>query len=1051
MMLLLLLLIFPYQRQNRMSNEDMENRDLEKEETPEEEPDDDDVMRQILEKEDSEDDENIPVYDLTLKVEQKEESDLSSSSSSDLSEEKTEKIEEPPKELIDQKAFQITSEGDFGAFPEDTPEPEPVSPSKNEEEVNANPLKLIEKYAIQSRLETQNELIHDFTDDLSYSQLDAKRMTYVQYKKIASIVQGDDPKLSGKPTCMVVVNEFVAIGNTQGVIRLFDFVEDPYKSPIMHKDLLGKKVTSIDIKKGGNHLIAGYENGAMLLWDLGKWSMQKLDTSVHSAAVLSVKFLKGTKLRTISSDAAGEVQVCEFSKALLGTNVKANLVNRDRCVFNICPLLPNPLHPSKSDEYSPIATAGNNGVRIILTNLTFNVVWSYKSPISPKKALPYIDWGRGPLPGNEQCESLILAIAWERMIQLIEIIDAMTPDSDNYIENGYYECDDEINSLCWLAEGVISILTSKKQFMLLHTSSFAPGKFQGYQKTDKRYPELEEPYQITEEILSSTIKIAKPSPGDTGDQNDRTTYHQTVVPSGNRILCACDSSLLCGKLYAWDEYMEEQKKNNSWKVGLQICLKMYTGKFVGFAGLPDQPELRQAVLRPYLKNFLLDYLKQIVESGKKDGTQAAVAIEFCLAISAVSYLFEDMRSFFSEIQQETMYIEALEPFILAGKFRREEIPEELVQIIVEYYKEKPNTLERILLNLNLKGQDLTALSELCLKKKLFFLHIYLKTIGNTESEYLEPLIVLHNELKARHGSYFPLEKIFENSNQVEGSGNFIGYVMMWYIDMCFKRKKFPKRYIAEDMQISLYARPIIVYLILNWLITGKGELCTLKDLALVDPACLLGVFKNLFEDRELREIMIEPSKYITAGSVTARSYNELLKKLESTISDLSEKDEEEAALLNLYYKFLAQVATQPGIAVPPESCIEAAKRLSSVNKEWNGNPIDRKEYEALILAMLQNCPTLSKEQIDYLINVFSSRSYTEVLIYLRELKKDYIKCFETFLDSRDPQARSRIFPWLATIHDKLEEGSLDYLDLQDAIYDKLETLVILRSQKCRCR
>jgi len=1070
-----------------MSNEDPDNKQQENEE-PQEEQSDADLMRMLAEKEGEGDDEEVPVYDLTTKkAEQKQEESEKSDSSSSISvpedksdedeikkeEKKVEeekKIDEEIKEKaeIQIKTMQVTSEGDFGYFPEDMlPEVKsPISPQRLKSEdidPQTDPIRAIDRYITKTRLEDHQKNINEFTEDASFSKLAVNRMTYAQYKKIMNSILTEDSKLCGKASCMVVFNSNIAIGNIQGTIRIYGFDENKFnKNPITHKEVSGKKVTCIDVNRKGTHLVAGYENGTILVWDLAAWSLIKCSTETHSSEVLNVKWIKGSELKFISSDATGKIQVNQLAKALFGYDINSTVVTKDRCIFAMCPFFPTSSHPSELDKYSPVVIAGNNGIKILITEPNSKIVWTYKSPTIPKNALPYVDWGYGPLPGDENCEHVILAIAWDRMIQLIEISDVTQPaGGNNFHENGYYECDDEIISMYWLSEGVISILTAKKQLKIVYTTSFMPGAYQvGLKSGIRKYTELEVPFIIPEEITNSVVKILKASPGDTSDQNDRISYHQTVVPYGNTLLLACENSVFCAKLYEWNEYLDEQKKVNKWKEALQICLKMYTGEFKGFAGLPEMQELREALVRPYLKVFIKEFLQHIMESGAKDAeNQAAVVIGFCLSISAVNYLFEDMRFFFNEIQQDKVYIESLQPFILAGKFRRDEIPTEVLNILIEHYKGDPPALERILLNLNLKDQDLEGLSKLSLENKLFFLHIYIKTIGNNELEYINPLIVLYEELKSKKGSIFPIEKIAELKSTIENTETFMGYVMMWYIDMCFKRKKFPKRLIVDDMQISLEAWPKIVYEILDWLITGDNEVASLMNLAEIDSNCLLEVFKQLFAEHELRDIMLEPTKHLPAGKAV-RNYSDLLKKLEKIMTELSEKErksqiindikssvegeKEDTPKMLAFYKFLAFAGSQPGVLIPADNCVISAKRLAAVNKESNGNPVNRKEYEYLILSMLQNCTNLSKAQIEDLINTFSSTSYTEVLIYLRELKKDYFKCFETYLGSKDKQANLKIFTWLESANKKLEENSEPYQQLKDAIYDNLEQLVFFQ-------
>ena len=75
-----------------------------------------------------------------------------------------------------------------------------------------------------------------------------------------------------------------------------------------------------------------------------------------------------------------------------------------------------------------------------------------------------------------------------------------------------------------------------------------------------------------------------------------------------------------------------------------------------------------------------------------------VAIEFCLQINATYFLFTDIFQLFQERQLESKFLSCLEPFILAGQFKKEQLPEQVIQMIVGYYQEMKNfkVLEKVI-------------------------------------------------------------------------------------------------------------------------------------------------------------------------------------------------------------------------------------------------------------------------------------------------------------------------------------------------------------------
>ena len=65
-----------------------------------------------------------------------------------------------------------------------------------------------------------------------------------------------------------------------------------------------------------------------------------------------------------------------------------------------------------------------------------------------------------------------------------------------------------------------------------------------------------------------------------------------------------------------------------------------------------------------------------------------VSIEFCLQIQEVDYLFTDIYRFFCEKNLEDKFIMHLCAPIIAGQFRKEFIPESILQKLVRTYEDR---------------------------------------------------------------------------------------------------------------------------------------------------------------------------------------------------------------------------------------------------------------------------------------------------------------------------------------------------------------------------
>lgn len=139
-------------------------------------------------------------------------------------------------------------------------------------------------------------------------------------------------------------------------------------------------------------------------------------------------------------------------------------------------------------------------------------------------------------------------------------------------------------------------------------------------------------------------------------------------------------------------------------------MEIYNGEWKGFAKVPDEKEVREYQLQGIMRDMIKDSVQQfvykygqfssqgketppksnkneVVEKYQADQIAIKVAIEFCLNINAIPYLFSDIYSILAENKLEEKFLMNLEPFILAGKFRKEIIPDVIVRKLIKYYED----------------------------------------------------------------------------------------------------------------------------------------------------------------------------------------------------------------------------------------------------------------------------------------------------------------------------------------------------------------------------
>lgn len=274
-----------------------------------------------------------------------------------------------------------------------------------------------------------------------------------------------------------------------------------------------------------------------------------------------------------------------------------------------------------------------------------------------EKSIPYIDWGYGLTPSQRERTVPILAIAWDRLIQLIYI-----NEQTQTIElDGFYYSDHEINSLYFTGDSILFALVNGREIKMLYTTKFYPGHFNILDTPNRtnyddilnntfkkvievtQHAELEKGFEVAD-IKSNLLQA----------HQTVMNYNQSVKKYKNSIFFMCGKTVLKAKVFTWKEYLDylKFKENQDWLQVLKVALEIYTGELKGYTKVPDEKEMREGILLSFMKDQIKDSVNQVLYKYKPgvastgdyqaDSIAIKVAIEFCLSINATFFLFTEL-------------------------------------------------------------------------------------------------------------------------------------------------------------------------------------------------------------------------------------------------------------------------------------------------------------------------------------------------------------------------------------------------------------------------
>jgi len=806
-------------------------------------------------------------------------------------------------------------------------------------------------------------------------------------------------------------------------------------------------------------LIAGYTTGQILLWNLTKQQLVKL-IDLYNSSILALKFIHSADL-IVSASAEGTVCLTKILRGFVRVSYTNSVILKENIIFSIDVLKADPLKSNAFDDIPLVALGGINKAFVVVVKSEAKVIWKIKKVHNSRNDIVCVAWGRGGLMEDPENCNPILAIAWSNVVQLVEVKN-LFDNTKGYVFHGYYESSYEIQTLQWISESVLIIFTSANELKILYSGNFTSGKYEEKMKEEalerdlmrkksKKLitPELESPFKVTEDLCIQLHNV------DIRKSQVKSSYIQALVVNNNEVICLAKNHLLKGKLLTWEDYMEKVKGTSSWVTILWVALEIYLGSIKGFANFTQYAGVREPMVRQFMQSYITKSLKTFLSTSTDDLVINILqsTVEFCVKIGAYDYMLNELLIIFMEQGLEYQYLETIEHYLFANAFKSIVVSKEIVYKQVNYYiKEgKPKTLERVLVFLNLKGQDLDHLANVCIANKMFTALIYIKTYFNDPKQYIIPAELMMEELRNRNTIVDIKELVYSSSfnSVIEESGSYLGYKLLWYIQLCFKGEKFP-----HHNEIPITLRPHIVYSLIDWLFKATVKKYfninknskenskvkndnNLQVLLRVNARVTFQVLGMLFQTPELKDYIANSRKYSDEEQPKS---TELIKRFAVAAQEVDSQRTHSQYYFNL---FLAQISSQSGTHMEPILCISTAKSLLSY-KFYEKELTEYNEYihEELIKDMLKNCISLNNKQLDSLIKEANKSSYIEVIVYLEEIRRNYAKCFEVYLSNKQVQKRLKIFNWLKCMWSNKREDEVLIL-----LYDNIEELVILDVEK----
>lgn len=856
---------------------------------------------------------------------------------------------------------------------------------------SVNPLDLLQKSELEA-ISTKEKTVSTHLDDKKFLESRLPVIQFEEVKLISIKIAPSSAYNSVAPSALACSENLILIGNTSAQITVFS---QQGQELVQLKPKKGcGQVTCIDICRDESFAIAGYHFGQIVLWNLKTGKAIKTTNAVHKVAVMSIKFWKDSKDDVISADLEGKLYLVEFQKALMSTNVSHYQLLKESIgyILAIEPLVPEPKWPHPTDTNRIVAVAGMNKIVVFSLEPDTQIIFTIDRPIGvPLSMCPCISWKLAMAPDDPSPLHHILAVAWGQRIILYSFKFA---SPEGVVISGYLETDTEIKSIFWLSYEILLSLNRSREIQVISSREFSLKVGE-----NGRRAVLEETYANKDLALQLYIKV---------DKKENFTYHNTLKATNRVIYLLGNKEFHKGQLLNWKECIQELMKKNEWLETLALGLNLYQNKGKKLYGVPrDKQELKEnlvEILTPFLKVILLPWNIKI-----------AASLEFCVGIEAIEYFFDEIFDRILEMaagkDNMQLLMNTLEPYILTGKIKI--IPPQVLGKIIDFYLDDKHyvTIERILVHLEPTCIDPKCVLPALVEHNLLTAYIFINT-NSTMQSFVNPLKKLHKTMTKQKDLRAKL---------------YFTYKLLWFYRLCLKGETFPNGKILPEMH------KFVISGIVKWLLNRNHLLSLLQ----MDSFVTLLVVWEIFEESLPKEIILK-------GGEGVPSFTNIVQKLKEICAPGS-------FLYHQFFLFVLKTATLDFVVLSKEIYLETVKYFLTFNRPYSIMPLfaanideyitmyhklaDKnqifaeffvEEKGALLLKILQKHPLESKE-IEDIYRLSESSPYIEVIIYLLEVKKNYPKCVQNFIECENEDIRKRVFPWLNNIFRTISQSEKEEL------------------------
>lgn len=345
---------------------------------------------------------------------------------------------------------------------------------------------------------------------------------------------------------------------------------------------------------------------------------------------------------------------------------------------------------------------------------------------------------------SEIASRVKLVYCWSNVLTVLEVVEVEASEPSEkgvsanlrFRQRSRWEAQEAIVGLQWLNRSVLAVLTITQQLVILEDSSL--------QVTDSSDLIQKHIYHV--DLFSQQFsQLVDQLDGEDASMHGvvADAFYMSFRACKGRLFLLGYNEISCGTLSNWADRLLALMEQGNFIGAIQLATSYYEGEADKVSvGLSEDDVSRHKLVRDKLLEMMSASLKYAfgknaeAKSRRIEKLQleelATACLSACISMAEFEFLFEDAYAWYQDGQAEGLFLETLEPHIMAGEV--DVIPPSVMKDLIGHYMAKGlgKRLEEMICNLDSRTMDIDQITSLCKKNNLYdaLLYVWNQALGD---------------------------------------------------------------------------------------------------------------------------------------------------------------------------------------------------------------------------------------------------------------------------------------------------------------------------------